>query len=186
MNKRFFVVLAVVLGLIVLPTQAVVADENATGADPIFELIGVEKPAQWAAWNETTKHAYLRELGAYPVSGNKYKGKIDLDRYFVELGVDQPTEWNQMSFDERAAFVQSVKSPTLTIQPSQSPIATIQPTPAVSAAPTIEPTASPDVVVELKKEKKRIAETSWLVAFLALVTAGVSMFALITTIRKKW
>jgi sulfoxide reductase heme-binding subunit YedZ len=79
---------------------------DATGADPIFELLGVDKPADWGSWNKLQKHTYLRELGAYPARGNKYQGKISgLEPYFSKLGIVQPDNWMKMSFEGRKAYL---------------------------------------------------------------------------------
>jgi DMSO/TMAO reductase YedYZ heme-binding membrane subunit len=83
---------------------------DATGADPIFELLGQEKPEDWASWNRMQKFTYLQAMGVEP-SGARYRGRAgDLAEYFEWLGVSEPEGWYDMSYEERATFIQQVQN----------------------------------------------------------------------------
>lgn len=82
-------------------------EEDATGVDPIFELLGQEKPSEWASWERSERFEYLQSMGVEP-EGEKYRGEADLSGYFEWLGVEEPDGWYEMSFDERADFVANV------------------------------------------------------------------------------
>jgi hypothetical protein len=83
------------------------AQQNATGMDEIFILIGQDKPIDWADWTRDQRFQYMQDMGLYPPQDrNKYQGEInDLSGYFTWLGIEQPDNWLELSFAERKAIV---------------------------------------------------------------------------------
>jgi hypothetical protein len=112
MNKLSKLLLIIFSAIILLQGSTLLAQavEDSTGADEIFELIGVEKPADWADLGRGEKQAFLTDHGAYAPEEGKYEGNVDLDRYFVELGVEQPEEWLSMTVQERVSFINDLES----------------------------------------------------------------------------
>ena len=77
---------------------------NATGVDSIVDLAGIERPEEWATWNEQEKFSYLQSYEIYP-EGRKYQGSFDMPRYFASLGVEQPDNWLERTSLERKEFI---------------------------------------------------------------------------------
>ena len=144
-------------------TIPVYADGEGTGANAIFDLIGVEKPAQWNTWGELQKHQYLQNLGAYPAQGRKYKGRVDLDRYFQTLGIPQPDNWLSLTTQERINFITNLNTPNPSPTPQSPPTTTTQ-------TSTTKP--------ETPAYSKSILTTPWLVITLAAITFGVSIHSI--------
>lgn len=109
-NKR--VLLAILLSLAFLLFGApnpIYARGDATGADTIFDIIGVVKPSDWDSMSRSERFSYLENLGAYPANGDKYQGSVDVNRYFETLGVQEPENWMGLSSQERINFITSLK-----------------------------------------------------------------------------
>lgn len=71
---------SILLSLFFVPFVVFAGD--GTGADPLFDSTGVEKPAEWDIWNKTQKHEYLQENGLYPPQGqNLYEGEYNQNKF---------------------------------------------------------------------------------------------------------
>ncbi len=94
--------------LLILVSSSYAGD--GTGVDPILESVGIEKPAEWNGWSQEQKHDYLQGMGIYPISGEKYQGQANITGFFDWLGVERPDGWENLSFEEKSAFVESTLS----------------------------------------------------------------------------
>lgn len=107
--KRLSLTLLLFLSIFSMVLTSVHARKDATGADAIFDTIGVEKPTGWGDLSRTEKFLFLQKLGAYPANGDKYQGEIDLDRYFETLGVQEPENWMSLTNQERVDFIDALQ-----------------------------------------------------------------------------
>lgn len=112
MNKLSKSLLILFFSVVLIQNSSFIvqAVEDSTGADEIFELIGVEKPEDWVELGRTEKQEFLSDHGAYPPEEGKYEGKVDLDRYFEELGIVQPEGWLTMSVEQRVEYINNLES----------------------------------------------------------------------------
>ncbi|MBN1168942.1 hypothetical protein JXA63_03540 [Candidatus Woesebacteria bacterium] len=109
-KKRVTLAILIFLALLFTSnTTTVYAVKDGTGADEIFNIIGVVKPSNWNTMTRSERFAYLENLGAYPQSGDKYQGEIDIERYFETLGIEEPEGWTNLSTQERVDFIDSLK-----------------------------------------------------------------------------
>lgn len=94
-----------IIFLLLISFVAAAPGEN-VGVDQIFELMGHDKPADWSNWNKQQKFTYLQNLGVYPAKGGHYEGSIgSLSLYFSKLGLTQPDNWYNMTFEQRKEFI---------------------------------------------------------------------------------
>lgn len=157
------------------------AQQDATGADDIFDLIGVEKPTQWQVWSGTERQSYLQSLGAYPLQGRKYRGQIDLDRYFQTLGVTQPQDWENLTPDERVVYIDQLSGPQATKLDDAEPSSGQNDQKQSDIQPTTTQAASKEA-----QPSKSIWTTPWLIIFFVLIGAGVIFFAIKAMLGKDW
>ena len=97
------------------------AQRDATGADPIFEYLGLERPANWETLSRDQRFQLLEDLGIYPENGSKYQGQIpsDLSLYFEKQGLTEPENWADMTFAEKQNYLNQAITKKDNISPQE-------------------------------------------------------------------
>jgi sulfoxide reductase heme-binding subunit YedZ len=179
LNKTLITIL-VVSGFICTPVYAQPQNDTDTnefaGAEEIFELIGIEMPQNWEDWQRSRRHEYLRELGAIPTEGSKYRGEINLDVYFSLLGVDQPDNWFDMSFEDRKDFISTTKNAKYN---TEMPTETEQNQADVSITETDSIATKESGADSESLQEKSILNTLWLLLFFTAVILTVLNFTFV-------
>jgi methionine sulfoxide reductase heme-binding subunit len=100
MKKLLFVLVFLLLPLVM-----------ADGGDVIFEELGMDKPSEWSSWSRSERFDYLDALGLSPGADGKYQADAgDLTEYFSLLGLEEPVDWDTMTFDEKKVYVSGVEA----------------------------------------------------------------------------
>ena len=160
--KKLFLMLV----LLVLFSASVIAD----GGDMIFNEIGMDKPVEWDSWSKEERHDYLGSLGLSPGDDGKYQGDAgDLIGYFNLLGLEEPSNWGEMTFDEKKAYVSIeeivVEEPLVEETAVEEPLVEE----IVVAEPLVKETAAEEPLVEE-------SSIDWFLYLLILIVCVVLTF----------
>lgn len=96
--------------LLLLPFAFAGVGDN-VGVDSILLNAGLEKPFEWSTWSKSEKFNFLQSRGIYPEKRSYYQGSANLDGFFKWLGVDQPNNWYELSYEQKKEFVSRIQNP---------------------------------------------------------------------------